>query len=85
DFGRGLVLVRGRHFPDYQSAAVYNPVDLEAPRPVYAFDAGPQARRALAEAFPDRPLWVVEGPQITGSGYEIVAGPLPPGTVWDGP
>jgi len=80
DFGEGLVLIRGREFPDYAAAAVLNPIDLRAPQPVYARDAGPDALRALAIAFPDRPVWIVEGPNLTGGGYRVVAGPLAPGS-----
>ncbi len=81
DFGRGLVLIRGREFPDYASAAMLNPIDLDAPQPVYAHDASPVARRDLVAAFPDRPVWIVDGPERTGGGYAIVAGPLPAGQV----
>lgn len=80
DFGRSLVLVRGRHFPDYASAAVYNPLDLSAPAPIYAYDAGPRTRAALARAFPDRPVWILEGPGRTDGGFRVADGPLPPGS-----
>jgi hypothetical protein len=79
DFGTSLVLVRGRRHPDYASAATYNPLDLFADAPVYAWDRGPEARRRLAEAYPDRTVWIVDGPTVTGDGYRVVAGPLPPG------
>jgi hypothetical protein len=75
-FGRGLVLVRGRRFPDYASAAAYNPPDPGADAPLYAWDRDPAARRAVVEAFPDRPVWVVEGPSLTGGGYRVIGGPL---------
>jgi len=81
DFGRGLVLIRGRKFPDYASAAVLNPLDLQAAQPVYAHDAGPETRRRLVAAFPDRPVWIVDGPERTDGGYSIVAGPLAAGQV----
>lgn len=80
DFGDGLVLIRGRQFPDYAAAAMLNPLDLSTPEPVYARDADEATRRALAEAFPNRPVWIVEGPELTGGGYRVVAGPLAPGT-----
>lgn len=77
-FGESLVLVRGNRHPDYASAAIYNPLDLRASRPIYAWDRGPEVRSALLSAYADRPVWVVEGPSVTGSGFRIVAGPLSP-------
>ncbi|MEJ2372160.1 MAG: hypothetical protein P8Y07_15075, partial [Gemmatimonadales bacterium] len=38
DFGRSLVLVRGDRHPDYASAFTYNPLDLQADGPIYAWD-----------------------------------------------
>ena len=75
-FGRSLVLVRGREMPDYASAAIYNPVDFTADAPIYAFDKSADLRARLLAAFPDRPIWVVEGPSLSGSGFRVVAGPL---------
>lgn len=74
-FGRSLILVRGERHPDYASAAVYNPLDLRADAPVYAWDRGPEVRAALRRAFPDRPVWILEGPSLTGDGYRVVARP----------
>ena len=74
----GLVLVRGRRHPDYASAAVYNPIDLRARTPVYAWDASPELRAQVLAACPDRAVWIVDGPTLTGSGYRVVAGPVPP-------
>lgn len=75
-FGRSLVLIRGDRHPDYASAAARLPVDLASAAPVYAWDRSPSVRRRLLEAFPDRPVWIVEGPTVTGDGYRIAAGPL---------
>jgi hypothetical protein len=76
-FGKSLVLVRGNGFPDYASAAAYNPVDLRADAPVYAWDRSPEARAQLLEAYPDRPVWIVNSPSMTHRGFEVVGGPLP--------
>ena len=76
DFGRSLVLVRGARHPDYASAAVYNPIDLHANEPIYAWDASPEIRAALLKAYADRPVWILDGPSLTGAAYRIVAGPL---------
>lgn len=78
NLGRSLVLVRGRRHPDYASAAIYNPVDLDGDGPIYAWDRGPEVTKDVLAAFPDRPIWIVEGPTMTGHSYRVVAGPLPP-------
>jgi hypothetical protein len=77
--GPALVLVRGRAMPDLASALPYNPLDLRAPVPVFAWDRSPEVRARLLAAYADRPVWVVDGPTRTGAGYEVVAGPLAPG------
>lgn len=78
DFGPSLVLVRGDRHPDYASAAVYNPLDLRAPAPIYAWDRNPEVRRQVIEAYRDRRVWILEGPTRTGAGYRVAAGPLRP-------
>lgn len=77
-FGRSLVLVRGKEFPDYASAVVYAPLDPRSDETVFAFDKSPEIRGQLLQAYADRPIQVVEGPSITHSGYKIVQS-LPPG------
>ena len=76
DFGRSLVLIRGNRHPDYHGAATFNPVDLQAAVPVYAWDRGAATRDSLYAAYPDRSVWVIDGPTLTRGGYHIVAGPL---------
>lgn len=75
-FGRSLVFVRGRRHPDYASAAAYNPLDLHADVPLYAWDISPEARREALRVYADRPVWILDGPTRTGGGYRVVAGPL---------
>ncbi len=75
-FDRDLVLVRGERHPDYGSAAVYNPVDLEADVPIYAWDRDARTRRALLEHYADRDVWILAGPTLTGAGFELVEGPV---------
>jgi hypothetical protein len=76
-FGRALVLVQGARHPDYHGAAVYNPVDLvNGEGPIYAWDRTPALRAALLAAYPDRAVWIVAGPTVSGDGYRVVAGPL---------
>jgi len=77
DFGRSVVLVRGRRHPDYASAAIYNPLDLFADAPIYVFwDRDPRAAERVLELYDDRPIWVIEGPTVTDDGFEVAAGPL---------
>lgn len=75
-FGRSLVLVRGNRHPDYASAAIYNPLDLHADAPIYAWDRSPEVRAQVVEAYRDRPVWMVDGPTVTQDGFRVVAGPL---------
>jgi 4-amino-4-deoxy-L-arabinose transferase-like glycosyltransferase len=76
DFGRSLVLIRGNRHPDYASAAIYNPLDLRADVPVYVWDRGTETTRQVLSAYPDRPVWIVDGPTETGTGFRVRAGPL---------
>lgn len=73
----GLVLIRGVEFPDYASAAIYNPLDLGAEAPIFARDRGAEVTARLLRAFPDRALWIVDGPTRTGRGYVVVESPDP--------
>ena len=75
-FGRALVLVRGEEHPDYASAAAYNPLDVYADAPIYVYDRNEVARRQVIEAYSDRPVWILNGPTLTGRGYQVIAGPL---------
>ncbi len=77
-FGKSLVLIRGRRHPDYASAMAYNPLDFDSDAPLFAWDRGPEIRVRLAEAYPDRPVWIVDGPSVTNADFRLVAGPLPP-------
>ena len=72
NFGNSLVLIRGDEHPDYASVAVYNPLDLWTEKTIYAWDRNPDIRARLLGAYPDRPVWIVNGPTITGRGYEVV-------------
>jgi hypothetical protein len=76
-FGSSLVMVRGARHPDNHSAAIYNPIDLEGPGPLYAWDRDSTTRAAVLKAFPDRQVWMLDGPTVTGDGYRVTAGPVP--------
>jgi hypothetical protein len=75
-FGDSLVLIRGKRYPDWASAVVYNPTNLRSAGPVFAWDRDAEARRAAVLAFADRRVWLVNGPTVTGRGFEVAAGPL---------
>jgi hypothetical protein len=74
--GRSLVMVRGREVPDYASAAPYNPLDPNAPVPVFVRRRDGATDSAVINSFHDRPVWLVAGPTVTGRSYEVEAGPL---------
>jgi hypothetical protein len=82
-FDGGLVLVRGSAHPDFASAALYNPIDPRAGAPVFAWDRSAEVRAKVLEAYRTRPVWIVNGPTLTGRGYEIVEGPVPAATLID--
>jgi hypothetical protein len=75
-FGRSLVFIRGERFPDYASAATYNPLDLRAAAPVYAWFKNETALREAIAAYPDRPVYILDGPSRTRSGFRLAAGPV---------
>ncbi len=77
NFGKSLILIRGEQFPDFASAAIYNPIDLNAAEPVYAWDQTPELRAEVLKLYADRPVWIINGPTITKAGFQIVEGPTP--------
>ena len=80
-FGNSVVFIRGKDFPDYASAVIYNPIDLHAGAPIYVWDRSPEVRAEVMRAYPDRCIWVVDGPSVTQQGFEVAAGPLPAGSL----
>ncbi len=80
EFGRSLVLVQGNQHPDYDSAFIYNSLDLSGDAPVFAWDRDEATREKLFEHYGDRPVWIVRSPSLTGRDYEVAAGPISAGT-----
>ena len=76
NFGDGLVMITGREYPDYASTATFNSLDLNDRVPVYVARINPSTDSAAIAAFPDRAVWLVDGPTISGSEYVVRAGPL---------
>lgn len=75
NFGKSLILIRGAEFPDFASAAIYNPLDLKSDQPIYAWDKNDEVRARLLQAYSDRKVWIVNGPSLTQKGFEVVTGP----------
>jgi hypothetical protein len=66
-----LVVIRGPKFPDYASAATYNPLDWHAAEPLFAREVDGSTIGLLKDAFPDRELVRLDGPSVTGLGYRL--------------
>ena len=81
DFQKSLVFIRGDQLPDYASAAAYNPVDLSSDQPIYVWQRDPKSLTNVVSAYPSRSVWFVDGPSISGRGFEMIAGPLSSSTV----
>jgi hypothetical protein len=77
EFGESLVLVYGGYF-DYLSAAVYNPVNLNAPQPVYAWARNAQVQSEVLRAYSHRPVWIVRGSAVAPHGQWTAEGPILP-------
>jgi hypothetical protein len=63
-----LVLVNGSRFPDYESFAVFNPLDLEADAPIFAWNRDDATRAKLLAHYADRDVWTME--RDSGGGFE---------------
>lgn len=74
-FGKGLVFIKGNRHTDYASAAIYNPIDLDTDTTIYAWARTEQIYDKVVASYPDRPVWVVDGPSLTGNMYKVVAAP----------
>ena len=76
-FEADLVLISGRRFPDYAAAFAENPVDLRSQQPIYAWDRDSTTRAAVLREYGRRRVWFVNGPSVTGRGFEVASGPVP--------
>lgn len=78
-FGQDVVFISGARHPDYASAAIENPVVIEpgAEGPLYAWlheDGELEEDEQIAEVmkhYPGRGVWILDGPSVTGRGFEI--------------
>ncbi len=77
NFGKSLVFVRGKPFPDYASAIPFNPptFDRDYPGPIFALEVSPESTARLKEYFSDRPVWVLAGPSESGGPFKIIERP----------
>ncbi|MGH9385406.1 MAG: hypothetical protein ACRD2N_14080, partial [Vicinamibacterales bacterium] len=80
-FGRSLVLIRGRLWPNYGSAAPLNPIWLgnDGVVPIYARELTRESVAKLRAYYADRPVWIIAGPTATEPRFHVVAGPIAPG------
>jgi hypothetical protein len=81
EFRHGLLFVRGKAWPDYGSAAPFNPTLLDArgDAPVFAFERDQESIARVRAFFPDRPAWILGGPDRDHPRFRILDGPIPPG------
>ena len=75
-FGNSLVLIQGKAFPDFASAAAYNILPFTDSAPIYVWDRDPQIKKRLFQSFGDRPIWIVGGPSKTDAAYKVLKGPI---------
>lgn len=75
-FGKDLVFIKGNRHTDYASAAIYNPINLDTDTTIYAWARTDQIYTKVVAAYPDRPVWVLDGPSLTGNTYKVVAAPV---------
>lgn len=76
DLDAALIFVRDATAAEIGSASFYNPLPLDRPEPIFVRDLGPESNRAVAEAFPGRPIYFAVGRQGPGDKAKIVAGPI---------
>jgi hypothetical protein len=76
DSGPSLLLIGGKSQPDLNSAIIYSSTDPYGDEPVVAWDKDPEVRQRLLAAYPDRKVWLIDGPSRTGAGYRVTAGPM---------
>jgi hypothetical protein len=76
NLGTDLLLISGKDHPDFNSAIVYTAIDPYGDRPVIALDKNMEVRRKLLANYPDRNVWLIDGPTLTGTGYRVTAGPV---------
>ena len=76
DLDSVLLLVSGKTHPDLISALVYSNTDPYGNGPLVAWDKSPSVRQRLLEAYPDRQVFLIDGPSLTGAGYRVTAGPV---------
>jgi hypothetical protein len=80
-FGRSLVIVQGKLWPDMGPVAWLSPArfDREENGPIYLLDPGAETRERLRSSYADRTVWIVAGGSMTGGAVRILAGPIAPG------
>ena len=54
------------------SIGPYDPLDLRSNETLCVSDREPSVHAKLITGYPNRTTWIVNGPQLLGSGYEVV-------------
>lgn len=77
NFGRSLVIIRGRPWPDFAEASPLNPAQITTQHdgPIFAREINATTTETLRAILSDRPVWIVEGPSVTGGGFRIAESP----------
>ena len=76
DFNGSLILINGKAFPDYASGAVYSGLNFASNDPIYAWNRNPILQQRLLEKYLNRPVWILDGPSLSNSGFRIRNGPV---------
>jgi hypothetical protein len=76
-----LVFVRSPRRSDYQAAFTFNPPALGGKGNIFVRDTGGEPAAAVLRHLPNRMVWVVGRESETAPKLDVIAGPLPPGTM----
>jgi len=75
--GGSLIFIRNSRLrSEIGSASFFNSISFDRDKPIFVLDLGPEANRAVAAAFPDRPIYFAVGRTPDGAKARIVAGPI---------
>jgi hypothetical protein len=77
DLANALIIVDSHGDKEQvDSARLFNDPTLPKGKPIFAHDDGEAGNRALARAFPDRPVYFISGRTTTGEPTHFTRGPL---------
>jgi hypothetical protein len=67
-----LVVIKGDEHPDYASAWIYNPLQMEKGETIYARHVDDDTYDRLKQSFPDREIVWMLGPSLSGKGFQRI-------------